>query len=161
MNLPIGFSLTPKQRNFCHYYIETLGNGPQAAKRAYNCKTWGSARVMAHKLLHNPKIKDYLLVLVLEHPAPEEGVIQVMNDAFDACLVVNGRLTPLPDWGVRFKAARLVRDILLGSQDGAGRRAPSAPFQPVKLAPESLSMLSSILERHRGPTPEESSELPK
>ena len=54
---------------------------------------------------------DYLQVLLLEHRAPDR-MVQALDDALDACRVVNGRLTPDPDWGVRLKAVQLVRGIL-------------------------------------------------
>jgi len=50
----LGRNLTSKQRNFVQYYIETGGSGPEAAMRAYNCSSRNSARVIAHRNLHNP-----------------------------------------------------------------------------------------------------------
>lgn len=85
MNIPSDFNLTPKQRAFCHHYLETCGNGPEAASRAYDCTTRGSARVMAHKALHSPKMQAYLAVLLIEHRVPEK-VAQVLDEALDALL---------------------------------------------------------------------------
>ena len=34
-----GLNVTPKQRIFVQYYIETGGNVPEAAMRAYNCSS--------------------------------------------------------------------------------------------------------------------------
>ena len=54
-----GLNLTPKQRAFIQYYIETGGSGPEAAMRAYNCSSRNSARVIAHRR-HNPKIIAFI-----------------------------------------------------------------------------------------------------
>ena len=155
MIVPTDFNLTPKQRAFCHHYLETNGDGPEAASRAYNCTTRGSARVMAHKALHNPKVQDYLQVLLIEHRAPDR-MVQTLDDAFGACRVVNGRLTLDPDWGVRLKAVRLVRDILgLGSRGDTRRGPPSAACYPDELAQEPTQVLRFMLEHQRYPTPDE------
>ena len=123
--------------------------GPTTAQRG------AQPRVLAHKALHNPKVQDYLAVLLIQNRAPDR-MAQVLDDALDACRVVNGRLTPDPDWGVRLKAARLVREILgLGSQGSAGRQPPSAPSYPVGLAQEPAQVLRFVLEHHRYPTEEE------
>lgn len=52
--------LTPKQQAFCDYYIET-GNATEAYKRAgYSVRSDNAAGVEGHKLLRNPKIKQYI-----------------------------------------------------------------------------------------------------
>lgn len=52
--------LTPKQKAFCDYYIET-GNATEAYKKArYSVKSDNAAAVEGHKLLRNPKIKSYI-----------------------------------------------------------------------------------------------------
>lgn len=52
--------LTPKQKAFCDYYIET-GNATEAYKRAgYSVKSDNAAGVEGHKLLKNPKIKAHV-----------------------------------------------------------------------------------------------------
>jgi len=50
--------LTPKQRAFCDYYIET-GNATEAYKKA-GYKNYKSIGVEANKTLNNPKIKQYI-----------------------------------------------------------------------------------------------------
>jgi phage terminase small subunit len=50
--------LTPKQKAFCDYYIQT-GNATEAYKMA-GYKNYKSAGVEASKTLKNPKVKEYL-----------------------------------------------------------------------------------------------------
>ncbi len=59
--------LTSKQRNFVLYYIQNNGSAPKAAMRAYNCSSRNSARVIAHRNLHKPKIIAYIERLWSEH----------------------------------------------------------------------------------------------
>ncbi len=40
-----GLNVTPKQRAFVQYYIETGGNAPEAAMRAHNCSSRASSSV--------------------------------------------------------------------------------------------------------------------
>ena len=56
------FALTVKQQNFVVYYFNTKGKGPESAMRAYNCSSRDSARVMACRNLHNPKILAYIRI---------------------------------------------------------------------------------------------------
>ncbi len=51
--------LTPKQRAFCDYYIES-GNATEAYKRAYKCKNDITARTNGNKNLQKPTIKQYI-----------------------------------------------------------------------------------------------------
>lgn len=52
--------LTVKQRAFADYYIE-LGNATEAYIRAgYKVKSRNIAEVEGHKLLRNPKVKNYI-----------------------------------------------------------------------------------------------------
>lgn len=52
--------LTPKQKAFCDYYIET-GNATEAYKRAYpTCIKDGAARANASKLLTKANISKYI-----------------------------------------------------------------------------------------------------
>jgi phage terminase small subunit len=53
--------LTPKQRNFADLYILNGCNGSQAARDAgYTDNKNGAIRVIAHTLLKNPLIKQYI-----------------------------------------------------------------------------------------------------
>ena len=58
--LPPGLNLNSKQRAFVNIYIQTGGNAPEAAMRAYDCSDRNSARVMTYKGLHNPKVLAHL-----------------------------------------------------------------------------------------------------
>jgi hypothetical protein len=50
--------LTPKQELFCYEYVKNLGNGTEAARKAYpDIKTEGAIRVMANKLVTNGNIQ--------------------------------------------------------------------------------------------------------
>lgn len=52
------YKLTPRQKAFCDYYIQT-GNATEAYQRA-GYKNYRSAGVEANKTLKNPKIKEYV-----------------------------------------------------------------------------------------------------
>ena len=65
------FALTGKQQNFVVCYFNTKGNGPESAMMAYNCSTRASARVMAHRALHNPKVRAYIESLIREYNLDE------------------------------------------------------------------------------------------
>ncbi|MEE8584194.1 MAG: terminase small subunit [Acidobacteriota bacterium] len=105
--------LTPKQRAFCHHYIETLGNAPEAALQAYNCSSRGSARVMAHRCLHNPYVLRLLADLARRDGLPERA-LHVLTDALEATRTVNGRLT-VPDHATRLRAALFVINAASGN----------------------------------------------
>lgn len=52
--------LTPKQKAFIDYYLET-GNATESYKKAYNsCKKDGTARANSSKLLANANISKYI-----------------------------------------------------------------------------------------------------
>lgn len=109
---PTRLALTPKQRNFVEVYLET-GSGPDAALTAYGCSNRNSARVLAHRLLHNEKVWDYL-----EHLAREgglaDGAVKVLRDATlaEKSIRVNGRLIYKPDWRARLEATKHVLRIM-------------------------------------------------
>ena len=69
----LSFALTVKQQNFVVYYFNTRGNAPEAAMRAYNCSSRASARVMAHRNLHNPKVRAYIESLLAEYNLGERS----------------------------------------------------------------------------------------
>ncbi len=103
-----GLNLTPKQRNFVQYYIET-GSGPEAAMRAYNCSTRNSARVMAHRNRHNPKIIAFIERLWSEHNLLERS-LQTLGEGLKAThrIVINrktGESREFPDHRIRLEAA--------------------------------------------------------
>jgi len=54
-----GEELTKKQKSFVYRYIVT-GDAVDAVLRSYDCSSRNSARVIAHKLLHNEKVKKFL-----------------------------------------------------------------------------------------------------
>ena len=106
-----GLNLTPKQRAFVQYYIET-GSGPEAAMRAYNCSSGNSARVMAHRNRHNPKIIAYIEHLWSEHHLLERS-LQTLGEGLKAThrIVINrktGESREFPDHETRLKAAVMV-----------------------------------------------------
>ena len=76
----LGFHLRPKQRAFVDAYIETGGNAPEAALRAYNCATRNSARVIAHRNLHNPKVRAYLDFKLQQDDAPDAAIKKLVED---------------------------------------------------------------------------------
>jgi len=103
-----GLNLTPKQRAFVHYYIET-GSAPEAAMRAYNCATRNSARVIAHRNRHNPKIIAYIDRLWSEHNLVERSV-RTLGEGLKAThrIVINrktGESREFPDHKIRLDAA--------------------------------------------------------
>ena len=51
----LGLNLRPQQRACVDAYIETGGNAPEAALRAYNCSSRDSARVIACHNLKKPR----------------------------------------------------------------------------------------------------------
>ena len=104
--LEIYEKLRPKQRLFAEAYLETRGNGPDAAQKAYNCSNRNSARVMAHKLLHNPNVRAYVDSLLNEDGLAER-VVTSLRDQLKATkyLKGNGQLMKFPDWKAR-QAAR-------------------------------------------------------
>lgn len=51
-----GDVLDVKEEMFCRAYVETFGNGTQAAHKAYDCKNDNTAAVMANEYLRKPKI---------------------------------------------------------------------------------------------------------
>ena len=105
-------ALSPKQQTFVEAYFDT-GSRTEAAITAYDCANRNSARVMAHRLLHNPKVLRYLDCLGVEG-----GLAQVVMDTLMECLhaektvKVNKRLIKEPDHGARLKAANQVFRIL-------------------------------------------------
>lgn len=107
--------LTPKQRTFVAAYIET-GSGPDAAIRAYNCRSRNSARVLAHRNLHNPKI-----VAAIEEVLAKHGVhlkaVDALNGALEATKTVytdpkTGERIEGPDHRTRLAAADKVFKML-------------------------------------------------
>ena len=68
-----GFDLTPKQRAFADAYIKT-GSAPEAALSAYNCSNRNSARVMAHRTLHNAKVQAYLSFQVTDKVVVDKAI---------------------------------------------------------------------------------------
>jgi len=103
--LPPGFNLTSKQRAFAHAYLETGGNGREAALQAYNCSSPESASVLAHKALNNPKVVAYLNYHFLKHDMPD-AVVETLKESLSATTIVKlGReYRKVPDYTARLKA---------------------------------------------------------
>ena len=107
----LGRNLTSKQRNFVLYYIQTNGNGPEAAMRAYNCSTRGSARVIAHRNRHNPKIIAYRDSLWSEHNLVERSIRTLAEGMKANKTIITNRKTgesvEVPDHNTRLHAAKM------------------------------------------------------
>ncbi len=103
----IGSHLTPKQRNFILYYIQTNGNAPESAMMAYNCSSRASARVIAHRNLHNPKIMAYRDSLWANHNLVERS-IRTLAEGLKANQPITNRKTgevvEFPDHKMRLEA---------------------------------------------------------
>jgi len=101
-----GFNLTPKQRGFVEYYIET-GSAPEAAMLAYDCTSRASARVLAHRNLNNPKVVAFLAQFMLQHKLPNKAH-EVLSEALHATKFVTnpdtGEMMEVADHNVRLKA---------------------------------------------------------
>ena len=106
-----GSNLTSKQRNFVLYYIQTNGNGPEAAMMAYKCSTRGSARVIAHRNLHNPKIIAYRDSLWSEHNLVERSIRTLAEGMKATQRIITNRKTgesvEFPDHKTRLHAAKM------------------------------------------------------
>ncbi len=102
--------LTPKQRAFVQYYIET-GSAPEAAMMAYNCSSRNSARVIAHRNRHHPKIIAYIKSLGSEHNLVERS-IQTLAKGLDATQnIINrktGESSEIPDHEIRLETAKIL-----------------------------------------------------
>ena len=61
--MAIETTLTLKQQNFCHEYIENGGNGVKAYLTAYDSKSETAARQEACKLLKRDDITNYIQAL--------------------------------------------------------------------------------------------------
>ena len=61
--MAIETSLTIKQQNFCHNYINNHGNGTEAYLAAYNTENKKAASVEASKLLQRDDITEYIKAL--------------------------------------------------------------------------------------------------
>ncbi len=110
----LGSNLTSKQRKFVQYYIET-GSAPEAAMRAYNCSSRNSARVIAHRNLHKPKIIAYIERLWSEHNLLEQTA-QALGESLRATKVVitnrrTGEGMEVPDHAIRLDTAKIVLKV--------------------------------------------------
>jgi len=107
----IGLNLTPKQRAFVQYYIQT-GSAPEAAMRAYNCSSRNSARVIAHRNRHNPKINACIERLWSEHNLLERSV-QTLAEGLKATqtIIIDGKTgerSEFPDHRIRLDTVKIV-----------------------------------------------------
>ncbi len=98
-------NLTPKQQSFVQYYVET-GSAPEAAMRAYNCSSRNSARVMAHRNRHNPKIIACIERLWSEHNLLKRSV-QTLAEGLKATIInqQTGESSEFPDHAIRLETA--------------------------------------------------------
>ena len=113
---PAGWVVSPhpcvtlKQIHFCHQLF--AGFPPaEAAWRAYDCSTRNSARVLACRNLRKPKIRNYIGQQLIEKRLPAAS-FKVLEDALGAHLIVNGRLTEVPDHEMRTRAANLIIELI-------------------------------------------------
>ena len=111
--LPPGFDLTSKQRAFAHAYLETGGNGREAALQVYNCSSPESASVLAHKTLNNPKVVAYLNYHFLRHDMPD-AVVETLKESLSATKIikVGGEYLEVPDHTARLKAVDQIAKIM-------------------------------------------------
>ena len=111
--LPPGFYLTSKQRAFADAYLETGGNGREAATKAYNCSSPESASVLAHKALNNPKVVAYLNYHFLGHDMPD-AVVESLKDSLSATKIIKsgGEYLKVPDHTARAKAVDQLAKIM-------------------------------------------------
>ncbi len=107
--------LTAKQQAFVQYYIET-GSAPEAAMRAYNCSSRNSARVMAHRNRHNPKIIACIERLWSEHNFLKRSV-QTLAQGLKATITnqQTGESSEFPDHEIRLETAVIA--LKLGGAD--------------------------------------------
>ena len=106
-------NLTPKQRAFAHAYIET-GSAPEAAMRVYDCSNRNSARVIAHRNLHNPKIQEYMSSQVADMVLAKKS-IKRLDELMDARKLIKlGRhgVMEVPDNQARGNALELYCKLL-------------------------------------------------
>ncbi len=98
-------NLTPKQKAFANHYIET-GSPPEAAMIAYDCSSRNVARVIAHRNLHNAKIRAYLQEQLLTQDLVDESVA-TLRRALTATkpVSVNGETVEWPDTTNQVKTA--------------------------------------------------------
>ncbi len=106
--------LTPKQRAFVQSYIET-GSAPEAAMRAYHCSSRNSARVIAHRNRHNPKIIACIERLWSRHNLLEQAA-QALGESLRATKVVitnrrTGEGMEVPDHAIRLDTAKIVLKV--------------------------------------------------
>jgi phage terminase small subunit len=71
-------SLTVKQRNFCHAYIENGGDGMEAYLTAYDSTSKTSAKVEACRLLQRDDITAYLQALT--KPMRNKAINNAINE---------------------------------------------------------------------------------
>ena len=120
--------LTPKQIRFCREYIKTLGNGPEAVLWSYNCSNRNSARVIAHRLLHKPRVQEYLQWVL-----PKLGILDPALDAVTDALKAEkpffqeGKPAQVPNHPVRLHAAEMVFK-LVGAFDKIDRSSPEYQY---------------------------------
>ncbi len=102
----MSFNLTPKQKASANHYIET-GSAPEAAIRAYNCSSRNSARVIAHRNRHNPKIIACIERLWSEHNLLERSV-QTLAEGLKAT-IINQQTggSEFPDHEIRLETAKI------------------------------------------------------
>ena len=110
-----GFNLTPKQRAFANAYIAT-GSAPEAALSAYNCSSRNSARVMAHRNLHNPKIIAFIKHFWSRHNLLDQAA-RALGEGLRATKVViinhiTGEELEVPDHMVRIDTAKIVFKVM-------------------------------------------------
>ena len=102
-------NLTPKQAGFCHHYLQK-GNRADAIMAVYDSHSRNSARVMAHRNLHRPKVKEYIRFLI-DGSDMVPAALGAIREALDAKVVYRGQETDSPDHRAQLKAADRILEL--------------------------------------------------
>jgi phage terminase small subunit len=84
--------LTPKQEAFIREYIKNGGNATQAAKKVYNCKNEGSARVIGWENLTKLNTQDLRKKLMEAHGLTDGKIFSKLIEQMDACKVISANI---------------------------------------------------------------------
>lgn len=79
----IADGLTIKQKTFVKEYIETKGNGTQAALKAYNTEDENTAAQIASDNLRNPQIRERIQKALIALNLDESYILNGFKDAHE------------------------------------------------------------------------------
>lgn len=68
------YQLTLKEQMFCKLYLETKGNGTEAAYQVYKCKNRMVAAAVAYEYLRKPQIVAYVNALLEQYGFNDDNV---------------------------------------------------------------------------------------